>query len=62
MKADSDGVVRQKLDSIASKARHLLAVMGGASHSQIATYLEASKSTVVQMLRGVIKKGAHANE
>lgn len=66
MKEDGNALVVRKLDHIAATLRHLLAVelaRAGASQSQIAAHLKTSKSTVVQMLRGVKKsKGMKGDE
>lgn len=49
----------EKLDSIEKLLKHLLAVelyIGGASQKDICKHLKISKTTAVELLRGVNKK------
>ena len=60
MAKDRDEVLDEKLDSVISLLRHLLVLQladRGVTQQAIAKHIRASKSTVVEMLRGVKQDG-----
>jgi DNA-binding MarR family transcriptional regulator len=65
MPKSSDNTIEEKLDKIVALLQHLVALelsKSGATQAAIRKHLRVAKSTVVEMLRGVNKRGKNSEQ